>query len=488
MSTPIGEERYSSQDTGNKPVADPNLQLAPRSVDPMEKHRAIIAIPESSRPLGDSVPRASAVLANQTPLPSFDVAHHGWDASNVSTAKCDLCHKQRCGTLQKCRVCKLSICQECCVAGRLQNDRRHAIDATAVSWDVPPNTRKRKNRAQGNSHDPPTAVKRRRVANSTKRGHEQWAAGDSTETSISSTADNSPAARYTPVPETEIKEQISGIEYDHGSPMEPQLSAVPASHYSSACCTQYADSVSSKYPAQDARGKVSPGQRRRPLIEESGNSHDRDWLPHDNRTYPVASNPNLISGYPVSTTSRPSQDSASRPTLPPISLAPEKHWHHHHRQQQPTEALRTSLDFVGRLQGLRHHHQQPANTREMWPQSDYVSSLGIRLADAARMKQMSSSPSIPLDRCLRDEIQNEWNSHSFVATDRDAGRRYRHILAAAYFASTCLGLSPQLNAAREWLREKECDLREMGYEPTGSMPLMNFLQEIGVWYLRQVQR
>ncbi|KAK6452742.1 hypothetical protein FP744_10008993 [Trichoderma asperellum] len=487
MSTPISQERYSSQDIGNKPVADPNLQLAPCSVDPMEKLRAIIAIPESSGPPGDSVPRANAVSANQTPLPSFDVAHHGWDASNVSTAKCDLCHKQRCGTLQKCRVCKLSICQECCVAGRLQIDRRHAIDATAVSWDVPPNTRKRKNRAQGNSHDPPTTVKRQRVANSAKRGgHEQWAAGDSTETSISSTADNSPAAKYTPVPETETKGQTPGIEYNHGSPMEPRLSVIPASHYPSASCNQHADAVSSKYPAQDARGTVSPGQRRLPLIEESGDSHDRNWLPLDNRPYPVASNPNLISGHPVSATSRPFQDSASRPVLPPISfLAPEKHWHHH--RQQPAEVLRTSLDFVGRLEDLLHRHQQPA-TSEMWPHPDYVSSLGIRLADAARMKQMSSSPSTPLDRCLRDEIQNEWNSHSFAATDRDAGRRYRHILAAAYFASTCLGLSPQLNAAREWLREKECDLREMGYEPTKSMLLMNFLQEIGVWYLRQVQQ
>ncbi|KAL6911173.1 hypothetical protein GGI43DRAFT_427391 [Trichoderma evansii] len=483
MPIPVGEERYSSQDIGNRRVADPNLQLAPCSVDPMEKHHTIIAIPES-RPSGDSVPRANAVLANKTLLPSFDTAHHGWDASNVSTAKCDLCHKQRCGTLQKCRVCKLSICQECCVAGRLQNDRRHSIDATAVSWDVPPNSRKRKNRAQDTNEDPPTTVNRQRAVASTRRKYEQWAAEDSTETSISSTVDNSPAAKYASVPKTQIKEQISGIEYDYGSPMEPRLSVAPISHYSSASYTQYTDAISSKNPSQDARDTISLGYRRLPLIEESRDNHEQNWAPLDDRDHPVSSNSNLISRYPVSTTSRLSQDSAPRPILPPISfLASEKRWRHH----QPAEVLRTSLDFANRLEDFLHHHQQPV-TSEMWPQHDHVSSLGIRLADTARMKQMSSSPSIPLDRCLRNEIQNEWDSHEFIATDRDAGRRYRHILAAAYFASTCLGLSPQANAAREWLREKECDLREMGYEPTKSVPLMNFLQETGVWYLRQVQR
>lgn len=471
---------------GNRPATDPNPHLAPCSVDPMERHHAIIAIP-GSEPSGDSAPTANTVLAYQRPLPSFDIAHHGWDASNVSTAKCDLCHKQRCGTLQKCRVCKLSICQECCVAGRLQNDRRHAIDATAVSWDVPPNIRKRKNRAQGNNHDPPTTAKRRRAANSTRRRQEQWAAEDSTETSISSTADNSPAAKDIPVPKTDAKDRVSGIEYNHGNPIEPRLSVAPASHYSSSSCTRYrhTDRISSRDPAQDARSTFSLGHGRLPLIEESRDNHDRNWVPLDNKAYPLASVPNPISGCPVSATaSRLSQDVASRPVLPPIPLlASEKDWQHH----QPAEGLWNSLDFVGRLEDLLHHHQQPA-TSEMWPQHDYISSLGIRLADAARRKQMSSSPSMPLDGYLRDEIQNEWDSHEFIARDRDAGRRYRHILAAAYFASTHLGLSPQLNAAREWLREKEFDLRKMGYEPTKSMPLMNFLQEVGVWYLRQVQR
>ncbi|PON29362.1 hypothetical protein TGAM01_v201611 [Trichoderma gamsii] len=479
----ISKESYSSENTGNRPAADPNLQLAPCSIDPMERHHAIIAIPES-QPSGDSAPRSNAVLANQRPpLPSFDVAHNGWDASNVSTAKCDLCHKQRCGTLQKCRDCKLSICQECCVAGRLQNDRRHTIDATAVSWDVPPNIRKRKNRNQENNDDPPNTVKKQRAAKSTRQGQEQCAAEDSTETSILSTADNSPAAKHTPVPETDAKDRTSDTDHNHGTPIEPPLSVAPAPHYSPSSCTRYTDAISSRYPAQDARSTFSPGHRRLPFIEEPRDSHDRNWVPSGNKGYPLASIPHPISGYPVSTTaSRIPQDVASRPVLPPISLlVPDKDW----QQHQPAENLWTSMNFVDRLEDLLHPHQQP--TRETWPQNDYISSLGTKLADAARRKQMSSSHSIPLDGCLRDEIQSAWESREFIARDRDAGCRYRQILAAAYFASTHLGLSPQFNVAREWLREKEFHLREMGYEPTKSRPLMNFLQEVGVWYLRQVQ-
>lgn len=483
----VSKEGYS-EDTGNSPAADPNLQLAPCSVDPMERHHTNIAIPDS-QPSGDSAPRFNAVLANQRPpLPSFDTAHHGWDASNVSTAKCDFCHKQRCGTLQKCCDCKLSICQDCYVAGRLQNDRRHTIDAAAVSWDVPPNIRKRKNRAQENNqennNDPPTTVKRQRAAKSTRRAQEQWVVEDSAETSISSTADNSPAAQDIPVPETDAKDRASDTEYNHGNLIEPPLSVVPAPHYSPSGCTRYTDAISSRYPAQDARSTFSPGHSRLPFIEEYRDNHDRNWVPSDNKGYSIASIPDPISAYPASATaSRISQDIASRPVLPPISsLIPEKDW----QQHQPAENLRTTLNFVDRLEDLLHHHQQP--TREMWPQHDYISSLGVKLADAARRKQLSSSHSMPLDVCLRDEIQIEWDSHEFIARDRDAGRRYRQILAAAYFASTHLGLSPQFNVAREWLREKEFDLREMGYEPTKSIPLMNFLQEVGVWYLRQVQR
>ncbi|KAM4059383.1 hypothetical protein HRG_011444 [Hirsutella rhossiliensis] len=70
-------------------------------------------------------------------LPGPDGTHKGWDATTVSTAKCDMCHKQRCGTIQKCSECKLSVCMDCAVADRLRGDARHALDPEAVDWTGP---------------------------------------------------------------------------------------------------------------------------------------------------------------------------------------------------------------------------------------------------------------------------------------------------------------------------------------------------------------
>ncbi|UKZ77977.1 hypothetical protein TrVFT333_005711 [Trichoderma virens FT-333] len=97
-------------------------------------------------------------------------------------------------------------------------------------------------------------------------------------------------------------------------------------------------------------------------------------------------------------------------------------------------------------------------------------------------------PPKPLDHCLRDELQAVWTSRAFIAQDPDPGRRYRRLLAAAYFASACLGLEPRENAAREWLCAEERRMREMGCEPTKTAQLLDFLQEVGIWYLRQAQR
>ncbi|KAM0253933.1 hypothetical protein ACHAQJ_007056 [Trichoderma viride] len=484
MSTPSSGENCTPQGQGGEPVAGLNTKLALCSVNPTEKHHATIATPESQ--LSESpVPRADAAFTQQRPLPRFDIAHQGWEASNVSTAKCDLCHKQRCGTLQKCHICKLSICQECCVAGRLQNDRRHTIDATAVDWDVPPSSRKRKNRSLESNDEPPTVVKKQRAGANTGRGSGRLVDEESTGTLISSTVDNSPPTRDNPATGSEIREQISiSIQgYSHTGPMEPRLSVAPESHYASTSRGQHTEV--SKYSAQDERGTVSPDHRglRLPFIE-SCDGKSRNWDAPLNETCPTTSSSRLLYRHPVSPTNGFPQGIMPRPVLPPISfLDSKKHWQHH----QPAERLQTSSNIFSRLEHFLHHHQQPA-TSEMWPQHEHVNSLGIKLADAARMNQMSSPASMPLDGCLRNEIQNEWNSPEFTGIDPDAGRRYRYLLAAAYFASTCLGLSPQLNAAREWLREKEHHLCEMGYEPTKSIPLMNFLQEIGAWYLRQAQR
>ncbi|WAO83354.1 Hypothetical protein NCS54_00053900 [Fusarium falciforme] len=72
--------------------------------------------------------------------------HATWTSTTTAMAKCDFCQRGRRGTLQQCRDCGLSICQECFDAGRL--DRRHQLDADRVDWNQHnKNGRALKNRA-----------------------------------------------------------------------------------------------------------------------------------------------------------------------------------------------------------------------------------------------------------------------------------------------------------------------------------------------------
>ncbi|KAJ6445580.1 Small ubiquitin-related modifier, SUMO [Purpureocillium lavendulum] len=86
---------------------------------------------------GRSSAQAASTLAtlNSAQLPRPQAMHSGWDPSNVSTAKCDMCHRQRCGVIQKCTDCKLSVCRDCAYANRLADDVRHVLDPTTVEWD-----------------------------------------------------------------------------------------------------------------------------------------------------------------------------------------------------------------------------------------------------------------------------------------------------------------------------------------------------------------
>lgn len=84
--------------------------------------------------LGRTRPAWDPSLLLQLPRPQ--AVHTGWDASNVSTAKCDMCHRQRCGVIQKCSECKLSVCKDCALADRLRDDRRHLLNPDAVEWDT----------------------------------------------------------------------------------------------------------------------------------------------------------------------------------------------------------------------------------------------------------------------------------------------------------------------------------------------------------------
>jgi hypothetical protein len=110
------------------------------------------------------VMRTSAALAVRSN------PHHGWQASNVAMAKCDLCSRAGRGVIQKCVRCKLSICKDCCVAGRLDSDIKHHLDPDAVDWDVPPAKPKpRRPSRKGDTRGRASRVAKLRAARSSAR-------------------------------------------------------------------------------------------------------------------------------------------------------------------------------------------------------------------------------------------------------------------------------------------------------------------------------
>ncbi|KAL7942371.1 hypothetical protein V8C42DRAFT_154523 [Trichoderma barbatum] len=479
MSTLNNDGNYISHNQDKQPVTYTNSHPTLNPSESPNRHHVITAATESQQ-------YDAHVSLQQQPLSSFDTAHHGWDASNVSTAKCDLCHRQRCGTLQKCRICKLSICQECCAAGRLQNDRRHAIDAAAVDWDAPPNLRKRKRQdlpLEGGDNTP-LGAKKQKAGVRRGRGCGRKVVDETRGVLASSAVMVPDEAAATPNREVSWQSAARLREHDHVDAMEPRLSVTPASYYLSAGQAQHRDAISPNYAARYELERASSSYRRLPAIEEAGDedSNEDYWMSLDGEGYPAASAPGLSSRRPVTPANNVSQAAPSRPVLPPITpLLRDSHIQHRHS----AETFHSSSDILNRLDHLLHH--QPPVTNESWPSHEHIASLGTNLANAARANYASNPPK-PLDHCLRDELQAAWTSHAFIAQDPDTGRRYRWLLAAAYFASACLGLEPQRNAAREWLCAEERKMRDMGHEPTKTAAVLDFLQEVGIWYLRQVQR
>ncbi|PHH73827.1 hypothetical protein CDD80_3540 [Ophiocordyceps camponoti-rufipedis] len=94
-----------------------------------------LALKDSSSSAGPRPAAAIRTVDAPLALPRPQDIHRGWEASSVSTAKCDLCHKQSCGTIQKCSQCKLSVCQTCAQEDRLRVDERHHLDVDSVNWE-----------------------------------------------------------------------------------------------------------------------------------------------------------------------------------------------------------------------------------------------------------------------------------------------------------------------------------------------------------------
>ncbi|QYS99191.1 hypothetical protein H0G86_006338 [Trichoderma simmonsii] len=474
MSTLKDDGNYISQNQDKNPATDTSRHLTLDLTNTPDEHQAIATTgPESKQ----------TEIPVQLSLPIFDIAHHGWDASNVPTAKCDLCHRQRCGTLQKCRVCKLSICRECCVSGRLQNDPRHTIDTAAVDWDAPPTLRKRKRQAS----EMPSGTKKQRAG--ATPGRKRRPGYESKGPLASSFVVVSDEAVRDFDGEVSWQRDARVREYGFDGPMEPRLSVAPVSYYHSVSRTQGMNELSAKYAARYEPQTTSSSYKRIPAVEEvrDGGGNDGQYRASlGSEGYHAASASEPLPRRPVSPVKGFSQAAPSRPVLPPITPSlRERHIQHHHS----SETFQISSDILNRLDHLLHHHyHQQLISNESWPLHEHTESLGTSLANAARESHHASSPPQPLDHCLREEIQAVWTSRAFIAQDPDAGRRYRWLLAAMYFASTRLGLEPRGNAAREWLCGEERKMREMGYEATKTAQVLDFLQEVGIWYLQQARR
>ncbi|KAK0765348.1 hypothetical protein N5P37_001274 [Trichoderma harzianum] len=474
MSTPKDDGNYTSHNQDKNPTRETNPYPTVTFTNTLTEHHAIATTgPESQQP----------EIPVQLSPPVFDIAHHGWDASNVPTAKCDLCHRQRCGTLQKCRVCKLSICHECCISGRLQNDPRHTIDTAAVDWDAPPILRKRKRQAS----EMPSGTKKQRAG--ATPGRKRRPGYESKGPLASSFVVVSDEAARALDGETSRQKDARIREYGCDGPMEPRLSVAPASYYHSASRTQGMDELSPKGTARYEPQATSSSYKRIPPIKEvryDGGNDGQYRASLSNECYHAASPPEPLSRRPLSPVNGFSQAAPSQPMLPPITPSLRDRYIQLHHS---SEAFQISSDILNRLDHLLHQHYQQSTSSESWPLHEHTESLGTSLANAARESHHASSPSKPLDHCLREEIQAVWTSRAFIAHDPDPGRRYRRLLAAMYFASTRLGLEPRGNAAREWLCGEERKMREMGYEATGikTTQLLDFLQEVGIWYLQQVR-
>ncbi|PNP58073.1 hypothetical protein THARTR1_02231 [Trichoderma harzianum] len=470
MSTPKDDGNCPSHNQDKNPAPDTNPHPTLNLTNPPNKHHAIATTgPESQQ-------SDTPVQRQQPSPPILDIAHHGWDASNVPTAKCDLCHRQRCGTLQKCRVCKLSICRECCIGGRLQNDNRHAIDTAAVDWDAPPTLRKRKRQASENA----SGTKKQRAGGRRGRGRRQ---GYESKGPLASSAVVAEEAARAFSGEVSWQSVARFREYGCDGPMEPRLSVAPASYYPSVSRAQGVNELSPKYAARYEPPTTSSSYKRTPAIEEvrdDGGNVEQHRASLSSDGYHRAPVPEPLPRRPGSPANDFSQTAPSQPVLPPITpLLRDRRIHHHHS----VDNLQIGSDILSRLDHLLHHHYlQPLS----WPLHEHTESLGTSLAHAAHASHHASSPPKPLDHCLREELQAVWASRAFIAHDPDAGRRYRRLLAATYFASTRLGLEPRGNAAREWLCGEERTMRELGYEATKTAQLLDFLQEVGIWYLQQV--
>ncbi|RSM18608.1 hypothetical protein CDV31_002537 [Fusarium ambrosium] len=143
--SPSPNEREGTPEVVNSPADTIIMDMEP---DQQPSHTVNATSPDTSDP---------EWMASRSLLP-----HSTWRSTTTAMAKCDFCQRGSRGTLQQCRQCGVSVCEECFDAGQL--DCRHRLNADRVDWNQHKKSRKRISRARSRVASSSAAVSRRTPA------------------------------------------------------------------------------------------------------------------------------------------------------------------------------------------------------------------------------------------------------------------------------------------------------------------------------------
>ncbi|PHH59888.1 hypothetical protein CDD81_2407 [Ophiocordyceps australis] len=362
-------------------------------------------------------------------LPRPEKVHEGWEGSNVSTAKCDKCHKQCCGTMQKCIECKLSVCQACARKGLLSDDGRHRLDPDCVQWDMAPLLKGRKTKST-------RAARRGRPAAGARRRRRHGVVSAESSSSLSPAASPPwPVARqaWQRAHDSRPTKRRDTPVSDQAKDVAAILADMPHKHHQSLVMANVLPPV---LPASDAR---QPGQ-----------------LP------PLHSLRTLLTPYstPVANMGHVLHPPAKLPLASPRFYASSSACCH------GSQPLTPGHDWPSWPQPLHPHtahytHRRPPQLAPMLDtRRPTVEERGSQLEQAVRNIQQAEYPDWPLDRCLCLALQRAWSALPIRHTPALATREalLAELRAAMYHAAVGLGIHVD-GAARDWILKAEAHLQ-----------------------------
>lgn len=469
----------------------------------------------SNKPSSDQAPQEAPPARVPLPLgrPQPANLHHGWDASSVAMAKCDMCSRASRGVVHKCSQCKLSICKECCETGKLEGDSRHHLDPESVSWDAPPRPL--------SSRRPADERKRKRAAR--MRNNRRLTLDPVPPPTLSAVRAHDPfqlatkPAQGASVPSGyAVNERVASLNYtiareDQGTgvqfPTATSQSRQQTNTYGGNAAAATLAAMSAQDSHQAAGSHTNPWVRRTASQPYPSTSHETDNHHPPSRQERHWSSPERVTNdqqpqryrvqersasreAPVPNSQHPSRAGNNHVThgsqterqlhLPPIStLVAEPRTHmprpdvSHHNQRPPQEppafeppspphwALNVHNNSPSPSPPPADHVQQPPSPdHEALALPLYVETLSRNLVQETYQTYHRNNPAPSLDLSLRYELCYLWRQRLIPQHGIDQG--FRIALEIGYRAATQLGLDPLRNAAREWLRQTERQLYGAG--------------------------